>query len=81
MQESAPILIYDYTLLNVALSRSSSAVDLWVISDDSPSHCSVVNKANKILGFIYKQSCLSILIGLYFALVRPILEYVASCLC
>ena len=76
-------LVHDYTLLNVALSRSSSAVDLGMIFDDrftfSLHMSSTVNKANKTLGFIFRNSadfrCLSTLTRLYFALVRPILKY------
>ena len=74
---------YDYQLYGASLIRFRNVVGLGVSFDDKlsfSSHiCTVVGRANRTLGFIIRNCsdfrCVSTIVRLYYALVRPLLEY------
>ena len=75
-------IVYQYSLQNEILKRVDSLRDLGVIFHKSLSFNlhfeSILNRANRMVGFL-KRSCRDFypmaVIRLYYALVRPILEY------
>lgn len=78
-------LHYEYTLSDIILEESCQENDLGIIITDNnkwDTQCSgAVKKANKILGLIsrsFDHKSDEIIIPLYKALVRPLLEYCTS---